>query len=59
MVALTCYKSVHSTGLESELSAAKQNAEQYQLAAQANEEALRDLNTVRLCVCIFLSDYLN
>ena len=36
------------TGLESELSAAKQNAEQYQLAAQANEEALRDLNTVRL-----------
>lgn len=33
-------------GAESELTAAKQNAEQYQLAAQANEEALRDLNLV-------------
>ena len=36
----------YCTGLESELSAAKQNAEQYQLAAQANEEALSDLNKV-------------
>ena len=41
------YAILYCTGLESELSAAKQNAEQYQLAAQANEEALRDLNTVQ------------
>jgi len=34
------------SGAEEELTAAKQNAEQYQLAAQANEEALRDLNLV-------------
>ena len=49
---LSCFHLPFS-GAESEVTAAKQNAEQYQLAAQTNEEALRDLNLVitLLCFC--------
>ena len=49
----------YCTGLESELSAAKQNAEQYQLAAQANEEALSDLNKVYDDSVLVLVELLN